>query len=621
MHSHSPLGKGDRAAATPTLPLSRKTLLALLVLLIVAVILSLRASTQSLASHQGILHARSPNHRRRSNASSSDSENDPRRAPLLLTESRRFASALDDLDKTLDRAIALDHRGDPLLGHSSQSSKDGPQEDERHRRPSQRAALLLALRKRTVKAPLVQYPLDLAATRNHPSASDTIFVGLVSYRSPLKCQRTVTSLFESAARPHRVYLGIVEAHRPTEESCIPQTMLDHCMLHEFCVSDHSKVRRLDPSHDAKGLIHGRYLASLLYRGQDYVLFVTVGPAFGWRWDVLLQQRYDFLVERTGGSDRIVLSSAHVQLGNESSQLVDSAKWRSFVEENYNRTDSPIFGTTTKLCNVSFLEWDPNEAMRERGPWIEGVPIVQPQVVSSPSAASDSADGGAKLLATTWQPWATSSFLFANASLLTNVPLDRRLLYLSHTQEVDALLSASLWVANYTVFVPPPVAFVTDRPELEANLLFDLPLSQWQFHKLKAQQRVQFVLHSMVRHSNSNSNNKRPMIADDAEDPTLAAGVNLVVGGAAAGGGGGGAAVPSFLEDIIPLYYALGNFGSNDPSFSSDNQKKKRREGPSSWTEAYEWFRDQERSLESWYDAVGVYPLTQTVKRSSWCPVP
>lgn len=110
-----------------------------------------------------------------------------------------------------------------------------------------------------------------------PSVSpDTarIFVQIASYRDT-ECQHTVRDLFEQAAFPDRISVGICWQYDPIEDA--------DC----FRIVTRPDQVRIYPAHwkDSKGISWARNAAQQLWDGEDYVLMIDSHMRFIPNWDV------------------------------------------------------------------------------------------------------------------------------------------------------------------------------------------------------------------------------------------------------------------------------------------------------------------------------------------------
>ncbi len=102
---------------------------------------------------------------------------------------------------------------------------------------------------------------------------DRIFVQIASYRDP-ECQWTVKYLFEKAARPERVFIGICWQYDPeTDQEC-------------FQFATRPEQVRISPWHwrEGKGVCWARHEAQKLWEGEEYALFIDSHMRFEEGWD-------------------------------------------------------------------------------------------------------------------------------------------------------------------------------------------------------------------------------------------------------------------------------------------------------------------------------------------------
>jgi glycosyltransferase involved in cell wall biosynthesis/peroxiredoxin len=105
-------------------------------------------------------------------------------------------------------------------------------------------------------------------------ARATIFVQIASYRDT-ECQWTVKDLFEKAAHPERVFVGICQQN---------DAELDKdCFVEPYPFPD--QVREVHyAAKDSKGVCWARHEAQKLYKGEDYVLMIDSHMRFVEGWD-------------------------------------------------------------------------------------------------------------------------------------------------------------------------------------------------------------------------------------------------------------------------------------------------------------------------------------------------
>ncbi len=108
------------------------------------------------------------------------------------------------------------------------------------------------------------------------SSMPSIFVNIASYRDP-ECQWTVKDLFEKAAHPERINVGICWQYDPVaDQDC-------------FKVSTRPDQVRIMPVdwRDAEGVCWARYQTQLLWDGEDYTLMIDSHMRFVPGWDDLM----------------------------------------------------------------------------------------------------------------------------------------------------------------------------------------------------------------------------------------------------------------------------------------------------------------------------------------------
>ena len=101
-----------------------------------------------------------------------------------------------------------------------------------------------------------------------------IFVQIASYRDP-ECQWTVKDLFEKAAHPERIFVGICWQFDPEED--------EHCFEVEAPRPDQV---RIDPWHweESLGVCWARNRTQQLFEGEEYTLMIDSHMRFAAGWD-------------------------------------------------------------------------------------------------------------------------------------------------------------------------------------------------------------------------------------------------------------------------------------------------------------------------------------------------
>jgi hypothetical protein len=231
---------------------------------------------------------------------------------------------------------------------------------------------------------------------------DTIFVSVASYRDQ-DCKNTITSLFEQADNPTKVFIGTCE-----------QNALDSAG--ETCAAhvpprDLSRVRTISMRDaEARGPTYARYLCTTLWRGEQYFLQLDSHMRLVKGWDRKCKDLMRALQQRTGNR-RIVLSTYVAGMEQ---------------YEGHKRGDKEVTGKSPRMCQAFF-----------------------------------NADGmisfhGAHLLDNTADPvpvpFVAGGFMFSEAvPLLREVPMDPYLDDVFVGEEI--LLSARLWTSGYDIYTP------------------------------------------------------------------------------------------------------------------------------------------------------------------------
>lgn len=104
-------------------------------------------------------------------------------------------------------------------------------------------------------------------------APERIFVQIASYRDP-DCQWTIGDLFERAAHPDRIFVGVCQQLVPgLDQDCLIQTSRpDRISTHDV------------DARESKGACWARHLTQKLWRGEEYTLQIDSHMRFETGWD-------------------------------------------------------------------------------------------------------------------------------------------------------------------------------------------------------------------------------------------------------------------------------------------------------------------------------------------------
>ena len=340
----------------------------------------------------------------------------------------------------------------------------------------------------------------------------TIFISLASYRD-MECSPTLLDLFRVARNPYRVYVGLAQQNRAGDTPCLLPEMYgpflcaasgvvteQHAAAREAAarrrvlhggvdfrgtqpdsgmalfdervcfLSDHVRVRDID-SRQAKGPTYGRYMAMLLYRGEDLTLVLDSHNKFRPMWDTLgtsMLTRYD-----------------------------DPKAAMSHYPEAYtpDKADIDVYKTTTAyLCKAFFMK--KFGYLRLNGIVI-GSPddFVQNNKFNDLYVATKSDAIRKSRNFRLPQPWVAGGFLFSSATIFRDVPFDPHLPYVFDGEEV--LYSMRLWTHGYNLYSPPRglcfhIYGRPKAPKVWSEFMF------WYTLQDQVRPRIQFFLQSHIK---------------------------------------------------------------------------------------------------------------------------
>jgi hypothetical protein len=272
---------------------------------------------------------------------------------------------------------------------------------------------------------------------------DSIFVSVASYRDE-QCAPTIYDMYQKAANPQALFLGVVEQHDNQDQYCMPKEFLD-CQLSSFCPSDQIQIRRIAPK-DARGPTYGRYLGMLMYRGEKYYMMIDSHNRFVTHWDAVAIRLYNKLPTKKG-----VLSHYPEAWNN---------------PEDGGATNAPLDNrpTTTYLCTAKFVEM--------------GYPRLDGFVVHKTTKSRE-------------QPWAAAGFLFADAKLVLEVPFDPHLHFVFDGEEI--LYSVRMWTHGWDIFSPAENILYHYYYRTKAKKFWSLLPHDWIQRRDGAHRRIQWYL--------------------------------------------------------------------------------------------------------------------------------
>jgi hypothetical protein len=103
---------------------------------------------------------------------------------------------------------------------------------------------------------------------------ETIFVSIASYRDKM-CVKTIEDIFDKAAVPSRIFLGICEQNKELGEACVnPNTAYA------------KNIRKVSINYtEAKGPTWARFICSTLYNNEDYFFQIDSHTKLVKDWDI------------------------------------------------------------------------------------------------------------------------------------------------------------------------------------------------------------------------------------------------------------------------------------------------------------------------------------------------
>lgn len=274
--------------------------------------------------------------------------------------------------------------------------------------------------------------------REPPPPPGSIFVSVASYRDD-ECKDTVTELFDLAQFPEKVFVGVVQQNKPGKgkEDCF-----DRCRkCRQRKASGHIRVLGFS-NKEARGPCFARYLASTLWRGEDWYLQIDSHTAFEKDWDVHL------LNELLRARDPKAVLSGYPPTGAQ----MDKIRAEGFRE-------------TTLLCAGDFSK--------------DGLPQIKSAIVKAPR------DGEPLPI-----PFASAGMICFPGRALFEVPFDPYLPFLFFGEEI--LFSARLWTRGYN-FYAPSRAFCSHHYERKGKPKFWTDLKNFESCRKQAVARVKYLL--------------------------------------------------------------------------------------------------------------------------------
>eukprot|EP01061_Rhynchopus_euleeides_P001672 TRINITY_DN11222_c0_g1_i2.p1 TRINITY_DN11222_c0_g1~~TRINITY_DN11222_c0_g1_i2.p1 ORF type:complete len:460 (+),score=136.86 TRINITY_DN11222_c0_g1_i2:174-1553(+) len=255
------------------------------------------------------------------------------------------------------------------------------------------------------EVPSVSSGETLAKPHKNKDGLPTIFVSVAAFRDQ-ETNITLHSLFARAAHPERVFVGLICQMSflvPNEQCLYPGSWDTQCGNDAWCPTDNIISRTFDAKH-SKGPTYARYLASLLYRGEDYFMMIDSHNRFVRNWDEVILSQH-----AKTGKIKSVLSTypMAINLKDESKEEVGVAY----------------------LCSLG----------THGGGWTAGFPGPYWANTYHPSDYPKP------------QPYIGAGLVFGPGSMVEDVPFDPHLPYLFFGEEF--MIGIRLWTNGYDLFSP------------------------------------------------------------------------------------------------------------------------------------------------------------------------
>ena len=109
------------------------------------------------------------------------------------------------------------------------------------------------------------------------NSKETIFISVASYRDPV-CSVTLNSIYDNAAKPENVFVGICQQNKEGDEDC-----LNTIDKNKKISKDNIRIMRVGYK-EAKGPTYARYLCSTLYKDEEYFMQIDSHSKFVPNWD-------------------------------------------------------------------------------------------------------------------------------------------------------------------------------------------------------------------------------------------------------------------------------------------------------------------------------------------------
>lgn len=222
--------------------------------------------------------------------------------------------------------------------------------------------------------------VDLNRVGSYVNGEETIFVMIASYRD-FQCRETITSAFQRADHPERLFIGAVDQVVAGDIGCLDlEVPCDKDASQPICRYRQQITLFTMDASKASGPVTARHVGDRLYRGQYYAMQLDAHCLFVRHWDTKLVGQF-----KATGNEMAVLTSYLTDVQGSITPSGDST-----------RKTRPI------MCNSDFEGMMPARYLRHGAQ-----PEVEPEVHGMPQL----------------EPYWAAGFSFSRGHFIVRVPYD------------------------------------------------------------------------------------------------------------------------------------------------------------------------------------------------------
>lgn len=221
---------------------------------------------------------------------------------------------------------------------------------------------------------------DMFTSGSKVNGEETIFLMIASYRD-FQCRETITSAFNKADHPERLFVGAVDQVVPGDIGCLDiEIPCSQDPTQAICkYKDQISIYKMDAA-TATGPVTARHVGDRMYRGQYFVMQMDAHCLFVRHWDSYIINQW---------------RDTHNEMAVLSSYLTD-------VQDSIDGNGDSTRNTRPIMCNSDYEGADPARYLRH-GAQPEEEPVIKegPQL----------------------QPFWAAGFSFSRGHFKVNVPYD------------------------------------------------------------------------------------------------------------------------------------------------------------------------------------------------------